>query len=194
MSVPWLAWLSQPPIGAKCQDDLTKVEVRIDDARHYMLTSREKFDAVTSDPLDPWVKGAATLYTREYFELCKKRLNPGGVITQWVPLYESNAEAVKSEVATFFEVFPEGSVWGNDQGGYGYDTVLLGQVEANERAGRNAVSTSPLDEGQRRATPPWEGPAIPAGDVVNDEAHVGVLGERQREADVAPAGIRRRRI
>jgi spermidine synthase len=49
------------------------------------------------------------------------------VITQWVPLYESNAAAVKSEVATFFEVFPEGSVWGNDQGGYGYDTVLLGQ-------------------------------------------------------------------
>ncbi|MFN0020600.1 MAG: fused MFS/spermidine synthase [Pirellulaceae bacterium] len=106
-----------------------RVEVVYDDARHYILTTRENFDVITSDPIHPWVKGAAVLYTREYFDLCKRRLKPGGVITQWVPLYESNAAAVKSEVATFFEVFPEGSVWGNDQGGYGYDTVLLGQVD-----------------------------------------------------------------
>jgi spermidine synthase len=106
-----------------------RVEVVYDDARHFILTTQEQFDVITSDPIHPWVKGAAVLYTREYFELCKRRLKPGGVITQWVPLYESNAAAVKSEVATFFEVFPEGSVWGNDHGGYGYDTVLLGQVE-----------------------------------------------------------------
>ena len=41
-----------------------KVHVQIDDARHYLQTTREKFDTVTSDPLDPWVKGAAMLYTR----------------------------------------------------------------------------------------------------------------------------------
>ncbi|MFM2096731.1 MAG: hypothetical protein RIS70_3855, partial [Planctomycetota bacterium] len=106
-----------------------RVQVVYDDARHYILTTREKFDIITSDPIHPWVKGAATLYTREYFELCKQRLNPGGVISQWVPLYESNMAAVKSELATFFEVFPHGSVWGNDQGGTGYDTVLLGQED-----------------------------------------------------------------
>lgn len=106
-----------------------RVQVVYDDARHYILTTREKFDIITSDPIHPWVKGAATLYTREYFELCKQRLNPGGVISQWVPLYESNMAAVKSELATFFDVFPYGSVWGNDQGGTGYDTVLLGQED-----------------------------------------------------------------
>jgi spermidine synthase len=105
-----------------------KVEVVYDDARHFILTTREKFDIITSDPINPWVKGAATLYTREYFELCKRRLNPGGVITQWVPLYESNTAAVKSELATFFEVFPDGTVWSNDVEGQGYDVVLLGQV------------------------------------------------------------------
>lgn len=104
-----------------------RVEVVYDDARHFILTTREKFDVITSDPIHPWVKGAATLYTREYFELCRQRLNPGGVISQWVPLYESSMAAVKSELATFFEVFPHGTVWGNDQGGAGYDTVLLGQ-------------------------------------------------------------------
>jgi len=46
-----------------------------------------------------------------------------------VPLYESDDATVKSEVATFFGVFPNGSVWGNDNNGTGYDTVLLGQVE-----------------------------------------------------------------
>src|SRR5207302_5346359 len=59
---------------------------------------------------------------------CKSRLNSGGVITQWVPLYESNVAAVKSELATFFDVFPEGTVWSNDVEGSGYDIVLLGQV------------------------------------------------------------------
>ncbi|MCX6539487.1 MAG: fused MFS/spermidine synthase [Acidobacteria bacterium] len=106
-----------------------KTTVRIDDARHFILTSNEKFDAVTSDPLDPWVKGAAMLYTKEFFELVKQHLNPGGVVTLFVQLYWSNEEAVKSELATFFEAFPNGVVWGNTYQGGGYDLVLMGQVE-----------------------------------------------------------------
>jgi spermidine synthase len=106
-----------------------KVEVAIDDGRHYLLTSKEKFDGITSDPLDPWVKGAAALYTREFFEIAKKHLNPGGVVTQFVQLYESNEEAVKSEIATFFEAFPNGMVFANTVNGQGYDVVLFGQVE-----------------------------------------------------------------
>ncbi len=106
-----------------------KVHVQIDDARHYLLTTRETFDAITSDPLDPWVKGAAMLYTKEFFDTVKEHLNPGGAVTLFVQLYESNTAAVKSEIATFLEVFPNGVVWGNTQEGRGYDLVLLGQVE-----------------------------------------------------------------
>jgi spermidine synthase len=106
-----------------------RVEVVIDDARHYILTSDEKFDAITSDPLDPWVKGAATLYTKEFFEVVRDHLNPGGVVTLFVQLYESNPAAVKSEVATFFEVFPNGAIFGNTHEGKGYDMVMVGQVE-----------------------------------------------------------------
>jgi spermidine synthase len=69
------------------------------------------------------------LYTREFFELVKSRLNPGGVVTLFVQLYESNTEAVKSEIATFFEAFPKGMVFANTYNGAGYDLVLLGQVE-----------------------------------------------------------------
>jgi spermidine synthase len=106
-----------------------RTRVIYDDARHFVLTTTEKFDIVTSDPIHPWVKGSATLYSREYFELVKQHLNPGGVVTQWVPLYESDPDTVKSEIATFFEVFPNGTVWGNDISGGGYDLVLMGQVD-----------------------------------------------------------------
>ncbi|MES1255190.1 MAG: fused MFS/spermidine synthase [Acidobacteriota bacterium] len=108
--------------------DNPKVQVVIDDARHYLLTSGQMFDGITSDPLDPWVKGAATLYTREFFEAAKAHLNPGGVITLFVQLYESTPEAVKSEIASFFAAFPDGIIVGNTFRGEGYDVVLLGQV------------------------------------------------------------------
>jgi spermidine synthase len=104
-----------------------RVEIVYDDARHYLLTTGERFDIITSDPIHPWVKGAAALYTREYFELVQRHLNPGGIVSQWVPLYQSSMDTVKSEFATFFEIFSGGSVWSNDVGGKGYDIVLLGR-------------------------------------------------------------------
>ena len=105
-----------------------KVRIHLDDARHYLLTTSDTFDAVTSDPLDPWVKGAATLYTREFFEEIKAHLNPGGVVTLFVQLYESTDAAVKSEIGTFFEAFPNGAVFANTLNGQGYDLVLFGQL------------------------------------------------------------------
>ena len=104
-----------------------RVEFVYDDARHFILTTHEKFDIITSDPIHPWVRGAATLYTKEYLELARKHLNPGGVMTEWVPLYESHSDAVKSEIATFLDAFPGGTVWANNEDGHGYDLVMLGQ-------------------------------------------------------------------
>ena len=61
--------------------------------------------------------------------MAKRHLNAGGVMTLFVQLYESNEEAVKSEIATFLDVFPNGVVWGNTSEGKGYDLVLLGPVD-----------------------------------------------------------------
>jgi spermidine synthase len=105
-----------------------KVQVHIGDGRHYLLRTKEQFDGITVDPLDPWVKGAANLYTKEFLEAMKQHLNPGGVVTMYIQLFETNREAVRSAVATFFEVFPNGSIWGNTYEGRGHDMVLLGQV------------------------------------------------------------------
>jgi spermidine synthase len=136
-----------------------KVNVHLDDARHYLLTTKEKFDAITSDPLDPWVRGAATLYTREFFEVAKQHLNPGGVVTLFVQLYESNDEAVKSEVATFLDAFPGGMVFANTSNGLGYDLVLLGQVNPKP---------IDIDRVQARLTDPANAP------IANSLAQIGI--------------------
>ncbi len=108
-----------------------QVTVIYDDGRHYIRTlpPDKKFDVITSDPIDPWVKGSAALNTVEYYEMCKRHLKPGGVMSLWIPMYENNITSAQSIIATFFEVFPDGIIFSNDQHYEGYDAVLLGQVE-----------------------------------------------------------------
>jgi spermidine synthase len=110
--------------------DSDKVAIRIDDGRHLLATTTQRFDAITSDPLDPWVKGAAALYTREFWELCKERLNDGGVVTVFVQLYEITEDAVRSELATFVDAFPNATVFANTVDGVGYDAVIVGRKGA----------------------------------------------------------------
>jgi len=111
--------------------DGKRVKVEYDDGRHYIRTLPKdvKFDIISSDPIDPWVKGCAALNTVEYYQMCKDHLKPGGVMTLWMPLYESDEATVKSLISTFFKVFPNGAFYSNDLGGVGYDAVLLGSAE-----------------------------------------------------------------
>jgi spermidine synthase len=105
-----------------------RMHVVYDDARHYILTTPERFDVITTDPIHPWVKGTSGLYSKEYFEQVRDHLNPGGVAAQWLPLYESDEDTVKTQLATFFEVFPQGTVWSNYLNGDGYDLVLMARL------------------------------------------------------------------
>ena len=106
-----------------------RTHIVFDDARHFLLTTTQKYDVIASDPLDVFVKGTAALYSKEYFDVVKQHLNPGGMFTLYVPLYETNEITLKSELATFFEAFPNGTIWANTRDGMGYDMVFLGQVE-----------------------------------------------------------------
>jgi spermidine synthase len=104
-----------------------RTHIVYDDARHFIFTTKQKFDVITTDPIHPWVKGTSTLYSKEYYELVKAHLNPGGIVAQWLPIYDSDRATVKSEFATFFDVFPNGSVWSNyTPNSGGYDLVLVG--------------------------------------------------------------------
>ncbi len=106
-----------------------RTHIVYDDARHFLRTTTEKFDVIASDPLDVFVKGTAALYSKEYFETVKRHLNPGGMFTLYVPLYETDLATIKSEVATFMEAFPYGTLWANTRSGEGYDMVFMGQAE-----------------------------------------------------------------
>jgi spermidine synthase len=128
---PLIPRLIAPVFAAENYNVIGDARTRVvyDDGRHFVLTTGESFDIITSDPIHPWVRGNAALYTKEYFEACKRKLRRGGIVTQWVPLYESDVATVKSELATFFDVFPNATVWSNDDEGVGYDVVLLGSRE-----------------------------------------------------------------
>jgi spermidine synthase len=95
------------------------------------------------------------LYSKEYFEAVKAHLNPGGYFSLYVPLYESDERTVRSEIATFFEAFPYGSLWANTIQGRGYDMVFLGQAEPlkidlDEVEGRlNSPAYAPVAESLR---------------------------------------------
>jgi spermidine synthase len=106
-----------------------RTRIIFDDARHYLMTTRDHYDIIASDPLDVFIKGTAALYTAEYFEAVKRRLNPGGYFSLYVPLYETDEPTIKSELETFFQVFPNATVWSNTRQGLGYDLVLLGQAD-----------------------------------------------------------------
>jgi spermidine synthase len=109
--------------------DDPRVQLVFDDARHFLQTTEERFDVITSDPIHPWVRGAATLYSLEYLTLAKNHLTPGGVVTQWIPLYETDMRSVKSEIGTFAKVFPDTTLWNPDLLEEGYDLVALGRAE-----------------------------------------------------------------
>jgi spermidine synthase len=106
-----------------------RVEIVFDDARHFLATTREKFDVITSDPIHPWVRGNSILFSREYYEIVKARLEPGGIATQWVPLYETSELAIQIQMRTFIDAFPNGTVWNTAITGRGYDVVLVGGAE-----------------------------------------------------------------
>lgn len=126
--------------------DDPRVQLVFDDARHFLQTTDEKFDIITSDPIHPWVRGAATLYSLEYLTLAKHHLTPGGVVTQWIPLYETDVASVKSEIGTFAQVFPDTTLWNPDLLEEGYDLVGLGrasQTLISEAAIQARIDASP---------------------------------------------------
>lgn len=83
-----------------------RVRVRIGDGRNFLAQPGGAYDAIISEPSNPWVSGASSLFTVEYWELASRRLAPDGVFCQWAQLYELSAPNVKSILASFARVFP----------------------------------------------------------------------------------------
>jgi len=89
----------------------SRVRLLIQDGRNYVATTREKYDVITADATHPWSADSWVLYTKEFYQLCKNRLNPGGIMIQWLPLHWLAPQDYRTLLRTFKQVFPHTSLW-----------------------------------------------------------------------------------
>ncbi len=81
------------------------------DGRNYLLASKKKYDVISTEPSNPWMAGIANLFAKEFYEICRDRLKPGGIICQWVQGYNLAPEDFQMIITTFRSVFPHVMVW-----------------------------------------------------------------------------------
>src|SRR5262249_4232787 len=99
-----------------------KVRISTGDARERLLTTRQQYDVIASEPSNPFRAGVAGLFTRDYYEAGHRRLSDAGVFVQWLQGYEIDAPTLKSVFATFASVFAHVEVWQTLPG----DLMLVG--------------------------------------------------------------------
>lgn len=103
---------------------LTDPRVRIytEDARTVLKLGRERYDAIISEPSNPWMVNVGSVFSVEFYRLAAARLKPGGIMTQWFHTYEMDDATVSLVLRTFNAVFPAMEIW--DAGGG--DIIMLG--------------------------------------------------------------------
>ena len=88
-----------------------KLHMHVDDARNFLLTSRDKFDLIISEPSNPWIAGVATLFTDEYYAAVREHLAPDGNFVQWVQGYSLDPADLRMVLASVSRHFPETTLW-----------------------------------------------------------------------------------
>jgi len=83
----------------------------VDDARHFLFTSRERYDVIISEPSNPWMAGVANLFTTEFYKEVRSRLGEGGVFAQWVQGYAFLPEDMALVGRSMTGVFPQTALW-----------------------------------------------------------------------------------
>lgn len=86
-------------------------EVLVEDGRHYLMATQEKFDIIDADLFVPYRSGAGNLYTKEHFECVHDRLTDQGIFVQWLPAYQVTELEFHVIGRTMLEVFDQVSLW-----------------------------------------------------------------------------------
>jgi spermidine synthase len=82
-----------------------RVSLRLGDARGAMTLSEARYGAIVSQPSHPWTSGASHLYTREFFDLARSKLRPGGIFVQWIGATFVDEALFGSLMASMTDVF-----------------------------------------------------------------------------------------
>ena len=115
-----------PPPRTSPVDD-PRVRVRVEDGRHFLLTTHDSFDLITGEPPPPTNAGIVNLYSQEYFSLMRDRLREGGIVTYWLPVHQIEAGTARAILAAFCNAFDDCSLWG----GAGLEWMLVGTRNAS---------------------------------------------------------------
>ncbi|HEX9190625.1 MAG TPA: hypothetical protein VF847_00910, partial [Candidatus Deferrimicrobiaceae bacterium] len=121
-----------------------------EDGRNTVRRKGPAWDAIVSQPSNPWVLGSSGLFSREFYLLCSERLSPGGVMVQWLQAYGISRESLESQLSTFRSVFPRVLVFSFRPG----DLILAGSSRpllADLDAYRAAFARLPLQPLLRQA-------------------------------------------
>jgi spermidine synthase len=105
-----------------------RIALRITDGRHELLRSTTRYDLITLEPPPPIAAGVANLYSRDFYELCRDRLAPFGLMAQWWPLATQNDEDSRSLVRSLLEVFPYATLWTTEL----HEMLLVGSMQPIE--------------------------------------------------------------
>lgn len=88
--------------------------VILEDARNYLRTTSRQFDVIISDLVVPWRQGEGSLFTQEHFAAAQQALRPGGIVCQWLPLFQLSETELNIILNTFLSVFPRVHIWRGD--------------------------------------------------------------------------------
>lgn len=94
----------------------SKLNLIIGDGREFLLTTRQRYDLVVSEPSNPYRAGIASLFTREYYEAIAQKLNRGGLFAQWMQAYDMDLRTIQIFYATVSSVFPQIETWQTQSG------------------------------------------------------------------------------
>jgi spermidine synthase len=103
-----------------------RLHLIIDDARTYLRVTPTRYDMIVSEPSHPWVPGVANLFTREFFQLGRERLQDDGIFVQWLQIYQLSTDSLRSVLRTFHETFPYVLVFRVEGPWKGKDLLLVG--------------------------------------------------------------------
>ncbi|MCX7011814.1 MAG: fused MFS/spermidine synthase, partial [Candidatus Sumerlaeota bacterium] len=104
-------------INQRALDD-PRVHLTIADGRNHVYLTDKTYDLIVNVPSNPWMAGVSNLFTREFFSMCRERLNPDGVMMQWIHTYNMSFDDYLMVVRTFMEVMPHATLWEPTEGDY----------------------------------------------------------------------------
>ena len=121
-----------------------RMHLAIEDARSYLERSSARYDVIVSEPSNPWMSGVAGLFTQEFYQDCRSHLASGGLMVQWVHLYDNQQEALDMVVRTLATVFPRISIWQSQT----RDLILIASIEPQGTNLQSMLTRASLPEVQ----------------------------------------------